>query len=45
MNNWIQRMKKTMKHIRTGSVVFVLAVLLITGGIATYVGFRIHDIQ
>jgi len=45
MNSRIQRLKNILRHIRAGSVVFVLAVFAFTAGLAIFVGSRIHDMR
>lgn len=45
MGDRIRNLRKILKHIKIGSVIFVLAVLFVTAGIATYVGLRIHDMR
>jgi len=45
MGNRINRLKKAVRHIKAGSVLFVVVVLVITAGLATFVGLRIHDMR
>lgn len=45
MSSRTQRLKNIFRHVRAGSVVFVLAVLAFTAGLAVYVGSRIHDMR
>ena len=45
MSSRTQRLKNIFRHVRAGSVIFVLAVLAFTAGLAVYVGSRIHDMR
>ena len=45
MSSRTQRLKNIIRHIRAGSVIFVLAVFAFTAGLAIFVGSRIHDMR
>ena len=45
MSKQKQRLQDIFRHLRAGSVAFMLVVLLFTAGLATFVGVRIHDMR
>ena len=45
MSSRTRRLKNILRHVRAGSIIFVVVVLVFTAGLAIFVGSRIHDMR